>query len=170
MKSTSLARLLLGGGFLLLFSTLLSACVRDGGGEQIDRSKGDEALLEAAGQRRESCVNQPAKSVWEHARLSGVDFRAVGQEPGWYLEIRSGERLVFVGDYGRSRHEFAISERWTDQRKRRTVYSAGNAQRTLTLVLDAQPCRDTMSDEAFETTVTVLLDGLTYRGCGRPLH
>ena len=30
--------------------------------------------------------------------------------------------------------------------------------------------QDTMSGEAFETTVTVVLDGKEFRGCGRALH
>ena len=40
----------------------------------------------------------------------------------------------------------------------------------LVIVLEGQTCRDTMSGEEFETTVTVVLDGNKYRGCGRALH
>jgi len=31
-------------------------------------------------------------------------------------------------------------------------------------------CRDTMSGEAFEASVSVNFDGSQYRGCGRALH
>ncbi len=36
----------------------------------------------------------------------------------------------------------------------------------LVLVLEGQTCRDTMSGEEFETTVTVVLDGKEHRGAG----
>jgi hypothetical protein len=36
--------------------------------------------------------------------------------------------------------------------------------------IEGRACGDTMSDETFESTVTVTLDGKKYRGCGRALH
>lgn len=72
--------------------------------------KGEEALLEAGDEVHRGCRNDRAKAIWEQAKLDGVDFRAVGNEPGWTLEIRWRERIVFVGDYGRSRYEFPAPE------------------------------------------------------------
>ncbi len=45
-------------------------------------SRNQEALLKIADNVQYSCVNNPLKAVWEHAKLTGVDFRAVGNEPG----------------------------------------------------------------------------------------
>src|SRR5690606_15932024 len=39
----------------------------------------------------------------------------------------------------------------------------------LRVVVEEDPCEDVMSGEAFPATVTVVLDGREYRGCGRPL-
>jgi uncharacterized membrane protein len=36
--------------------------------------------------------------------------------------------------------------------------------------IEGRACGDTMSDETFEATVTVTLNGKKYRGCGRALH
>jgi membrane-bound inhibitor of C-type lysozyme len=133
-------------------------------------SKGEEALLEVGTQRHQNCRNNPAKAVWESAKLSGVDFRAVGNEPGWNLEIREGKRIVFVTDYGKSRLEFAAPEPETDRQAVRTTYQVQEGGHDLAVILERKPCRDIMSGEAFETTVTVRLDEYEYRGCGRALH
>ncbi len=42
----------------------------------------------------------PADGPWNRARREGIDFRAIGQEPGWHLEIRETERIRFVYEYG----------------------------------------------------------------------
>jgi uncharacterized membrane protein len=37
-------------------------------------------------------------------------------------------------------------------------------------VIEERTCRDPVSEEAFETTVTVGIDGHALRGCGRTLR
>lgn len=106
------------------------------------------------------------RAIWERAKLDGADFRAVGNEPGWNLEIRAGNQLLLVTDYGKSRVELPLPEPTLDPDARRTRWDAGE------LVLDVigRPCRDTMSGEQFETQVLVTWEGQTLRGCGRALH
>ena len=48
-------------------------------------SKGEEASLDVGGRHYRDCRLNRARAPWEEARRRGVDFRAVGQEPGWYL-------------------------------------------------------------------------------------
>jgi putative lipoprotein len=133
-------------------------------------NKGDKALFESGKVTHRDCMNNPSRAIWEDAKLRGADFRAVGNEPGWHLEIKAGEKVVFVGDYGQTRYEFATPEPLNDQTARKTTYQVQNAEHELTIVLEALLCHDSMSGEPFETTVTAILDGRTYRGCGRPLH
>ncbi|MBW2335916.1 MAG: MliC family protein [Deltaproteobacteria bacterium] len=45
-------------------------------------SKGEAALLETDGNSRRNCRNNRRKAIWEDAKLNGIDFRAVGNEPG----------------------------------------------------------------------------------------
>jgi membrane-bound inhibitor of C-type lysozyme len=78
-------------------------------------SKGDEALLEIGSEKHTKCKNNRAKAIWEDAKLSGVDFRAIGNEPGWNLEIIMRDRIVFVGNYGQNRYEFITTGPSVDQ-------------------------------------------------------
>ena len=133
-------------------------------------SKGEAALLETDGNSRRNCRNNRRKAIWEDAKLNGIDFRAVGNEPGWHLEIRTGDKIVFVGDYGQSRYQFATPEPRIDQQSRITIYEAQEGEHQAVIRIEGRSCGDTMSDETFEATVTVTLDGKKYRGCGRALH
>jgi len=100
----------------------------------------------------------------------GVGFRAVGNEPGWHLEITPSEKTVFVTDYGEFQHSVNTPQPVTDQNTRKTTYNVENAEHDLTVEILGQSCEDTMSGEIFEATVTVKLDGKTYKGCGKALH
>lgn len=138
-------------------------------GKTIFWSKGENAFLETGGTSYKDCVNNPGKAVWEHAKLSGVDFRATGNEPGWYMEI-NWEKILFVTNYGSAKYEFTTPEPNYDQQSRASIMEVKTEGHELRVILKAQSCFDTMSGEAFETTVEVSLDGKVYRGCGRPLH
>lgn len=133
-------------------------------------SKGDEALIEDGQETHRNCRNNRAKAIWEHAKLGGVDFRAVGNEPGWYLELRKGDSVVFVADYGQRRYEFAAPAPMIDQQARVTTYRVQANEHELIIVIKGQRCRDSMSGEPFETSVTVIFGDREYQGCGRPLH
>lgn len=133
-------------------------------------SKGDEASIGAGATIHRGCKNNPAEAAWENAKLNGADFRAVGNEPGWHLEITAGEKILYVGDYGQTSLEFATPEPLTDQQARSTRYEASGGGHVLSVVLKGERCADTMSDETFETSVTLVLDGKEYHGCGRALH
>jgi membrane-bound inhibitor of C-type lysozyme/uncharacterized membrane protein len=133
-------------------------------------SKGDEAMLYFDGQTRSGCRNNRARAIWEEAKLNGVEFRAVGNEPGWFLEITPAEQIVFVSSYGETRYVFPTPDPLVDQQAHLTSYETRNKRHELTIVLKGQACRDTMSGEWFETTVTVRLDDKLYRGCGKALH
>jgi putative lipoprotein len=102
--------------------------------------------------------------------LNGVDFRAVGNEPGWHLEIRNKDKTLFVGDYGEFRLEFPTPDPYTIQEKRRTIYQTDVDGKNILVVIEGRQCRDTMSGESFSVAVDVTINKKTYRGCGRALH
>jgi putative lipoprotein len=136
-------------------------------------SKGEEALIEVDGKRYQRCRNNPARAVWEDAKLNGVDFRAVGNEPAWYLEIYDKgrpEKIDFVADYGKDFYTFLDIRRETDSGTGRTRYRSQMASHRLEVELTPSPCTDSMSGEAYATAVTVRLNHDIYRGCGTPLH
>ena len=132
--------------------------------------KNDTALLKNNNTTYRNCKNNRAKAIWEHAKLNGVSFRAVGNEPGWYLEIRNQESILFVADYGSSRDEFPAPQPMIDQQKRKTTYQTHSDGKNLTVVIEGQPCMDSMSGETFAAQVSVMLNQKRYLGCGRALH
>src|SRR5690606_6647315 len=71
------------------------------GGENASvRIAGSDALLSVDGRDFAGCVEDRPRSIWADARLRGVNLRAVGDEPGWYLELSEGGQVRFVYDYG----------------------------------------------------------------------
>ena len=133
-------------------------------------AKGPQAILDIAGRGYRDCRNNPARAIWEDAKLRGVDFRATGNEPGWYLEISAKTHIHLVTDYGQTRRSFNAQPPSTDRAARRTTYTAQDGGHKLSVVIELGTCRDTMSGESFASTVTVHLDGKEFRGCGRALH
>ncbi len=133
-------------------------------------TKGEEATMEAEEGARRNCRNNRARAIWEDAKFRGVDFRALGNEPGWNLEISAGGGILYLGDYGQTEYRFPTPEPVEDQDARRTTYTVEDGGHALAIMLEGRVCMDTMSGEAFETRVTVVLDGREHRGCGRALH
>jgi uncharacterized membrane protein len=131
----------------------------------------DKAKLESENKHYEDCQNNRARAIWEHAKLNGVDFRAVGNEPGWYLEIYEGRKIRFVADYGKVRYnDYYLPKPEVIPHALKTVYTFVIDEHELEITIEGKSCRDTMVDEQYESTVTVDLDGKKYHGCGRPLH
>ncbi|QFU76548.1 hypothetical protein EY643_13265 [Halioglobus maricola] len=130
-------------------------------------SKGQEAILEVDGLRYSDCEINHARAPWEDARRRGVNFRAVGNEPAWSLEIRDGQNILFRGDYGSTVLLFPdqVKSENGDVRE----YAAEASGHRLSVVIDNAFCRDTMADVEYPFSVTIELDGRRYRGCGRDL-
>lgn len=155
-----------GGRYLVLGQVRAASGAKYEGDGVVFWNRGEEAMLSVDGIGYPGCtLNRPA-SIWEHAKLSGVDYRAVGNEPGWHMEIRDGDRISVTYDYGESTLEVAAPEPTVDAANRRSEYRVGD----LHVLIVGEPCSDTMSGEAFESRVTVRIDGRELHGCGRALH
>ena len=133
-------------------------------------SKGNEAILEVDSVSYPACINNRAKAIWEHAKLNGVDFRAIGNEPGWVLTITEGNKVMFKSNYGQTINEFTTSTPITNQTTRTTRYQASEKENTILIILKGIPCSDTMSGEKFEATVSITLNYKKFNGCGKSLH
>lgn len=110
----------------------------------------------------------PEAPAWEDARAEGVDFRAVGQEPGWMLNIYTENKITLDWDYGQSKAEFPLGAPDTSQ-EGATRYTAQASGHTLAVTIRRFPCNDAMSGAAFPSTVEVVIDGQTLNGCGRSI-
>jgi putative lipoprotein len=112
---------------------------------------------------QEALARMPAP---DDLRAAGVDFRAVGQEPGWILDIYTRGIIKFVWDYGESYAEFAVAAP-TNPQEGATRYEAHSDGRALVVTIRRAPCQDAMSGEAYPSTVEVEIDGRALNGCGR---
>ena len=98
-----------------------------------------------------------------------TDFRAVGQEPGWLLEIRNAREMRLITDYGADTAVTPVPPAQSDSTTGARTYHAVTEAHDLLVLIQPTACNDVMSGESYETTVTITLDGRDYRGCGGPL-
>ena len=126
-----------------------------------------EAKLRIGG-RTTVCREDGPESVFEDAKLRGIDFRAVGNEPGWSLEI-GAEETAFETNYGEDTYRFPTPEPRVEP-DGRTVYHFRHNGHELVVTIERKACADDMSGKEFEATVHVVLDGKEENGCGRALH
>jgi putative lipoprotein len=132
--------------------------------------KGGEAMLDLGDRHYRDCRNDRRAAIWEHAKLNGVSFRAIGNEPPWVLEIYDGNRIDLRTGYEGRLHRFTDARIDADPAARATRYTARQDDKDITVRLSAGGCQDTMSGESFETRVTVRFNDRELRGCGRALH
>jgi uncharacterized membrane protein len=137
----------------VLLALLLTATACDGQNEVgADAPKFDEVSI---------------NNVWHQAKLRGVAFRAIGQEPGWLLEITNGEEILLVTDYGQNRQSLPYVEPVIYQEERRTQYVLEGYG--VTVEIRGERCADVMSGEEFEVSVSIIMTDTRLEGCGRPL-
>ncbi len=132
-------------------------------------NRGQEALFVWGNRRFEGCRLDKQAGSWEAARLRGADFRGLGQEPGWLLEIFIDDSIVFLADYATRRIVTPYADPRIEAKGGQMVYSAENDTHALQITIVGDSCRDVMSGFGFPATVRVRLDGKLYEGCGREL-
>lgn len=131
-------------------------------------SHGYEAMLSTPTKQYKQCSNNRYKAIWEDAKLRGNDFRATGNEPGWYLEIaEGGKKTLLVTDYGANKYELRLPKPFTSAKSKTTRY---RIQGFMDILIEGRRCKDSMSAHSFESRVTVKIDDKVYKGCGKSLH
>lgn len=102
---------------------------------------------------------------WDDARARGVVFRAVGNEPGWYVEVDGGDTpaMRLVLDYGERQFTFEHTTVMPDPLGFRGVQGETAAE----LRLYPERCADGMSGQEFAVRAELIVNGAEYRGCGQ---
>jgi len=131
-------------------------------------SKGSEAKLMTA-EGEDHCIVNRKASIYEDAKLRGVDYRATGNEPGWVLEI-TGSSMNYLANYGTEKYQFEISGHEREPGSRNVVYSSNSGGNRISVKILGETCTDSMSGERFETAVELSFNDTSYKGCGRGLH
>jgi putative lipoprotein len=108
------------------------------------------------------------RDPWQAARDRGIEFRALGQEPGWFLEIDDGRSIRLVWDY--MEHDASFPAPPPTRNDSVRTFSASTDAHELSVRIDNIACQDVMSGFSFPNTVLVTIDGRELRGCGRDLN
>jgi membrane-bound inhibitor of C-type lysozyme len=130
-------------------------------------TKGSAATLERQGAPAVKCEERRAQSLREDARVRGVVFRALGNEPGWVLEIGPADKVSFTTNFGEQRSDFAQAQRTATGAV--VTYSAQQGTQSIKARLKAERCVDDGEVE-FDHVATVEFAGQSYRGCGNRLN
>ena len=130
-------------------------------------SKGYEATLDD-GEKRYQCKNDGIAATFERAKLSGVAFRAIGNEPGWILEVTSDREVLFLTNLGQDKTHFEVTEKFSDYSS--TEYEMHSNHNVLHVRIENRRCQDTMVERTYESTVYINFDGVNMIGCGKALY
>lgn len=107
--------------------------------------------------------------VWEKAKEEGVHFRAVGNEPGWLVEIKDDQRIKFVNDYGDLEIKAPVDDLWLGPAGEDKIYYIENEAIQFQVIIMKKNYEDTMSGESFPYQVRVVFPNKSYIGGGRLL-
>lgn len=106
-----------------------------------------------------------ATNPWLAAQARGVIFRAVGQEPGWLVEVDAAPQpqVRVLLDYGtRELLGQALGQPRLDAMLLFTTPEGDGA-----LQINNRACTDIMSGEYYPTQVTLTINAQALHGCGR---
>lgn len=127
--------------------------------------KGQQAFFEGAqGLTLKDCQGQLVDTPWRAAAVRGVDFRAVGNEPGWLLELEYLRGAFILLDYG------STIIQTPPPRLKIYPLTIQTQDHRITIAYREDGCRDPMSGEYSPLTVTLTVDDTAYTGCGRRLQ
>ena len=135
-------------------------------GDVLYRPTGEDATL-TVGKKRYSCHNDRVAAKFERAKFRGVAFRAIGNEPGWVLEIIPDREVRFITHLGTLTTYFKIEQHY--EMHNSTEYKLRSKNNLLYLRIEKRRCFDTMSGREYESSVYLNFDGNELRGCGKGL-
>ena len=131
---------------------------------RVERRPDGTLALTAASGAQLLFRRQEAASL-QDARTRGVDFRAVGQEPGWVVEVKEGEQITAVLDYGATSLMMPTPAAETAE-DGTVTYDASTDTDHLVLSVRRKICVDPMSGESHPSTVQLMVNDKPYQGCG----
>jgi heat shock protein HslJ len=100
----------------------------------------------------------------QDARARGVTFRGIGQEPGWVVEVKEGETITALLDYGATSLTLPTPE--IAEAEGALTYDTSTDTDHLTLRIRNRTCVDVMSGEPHPQTVELSVNDTIYNGCG----
>jgi heat shock protein HslJ len=125
----------------------------------------DGALVLSTDDAKQILLRRQESSSLQEARARGVDFRAIGQEPGWVVELKEDDQITALLDYGAT--SLVLPTPRVDTAEDGTVtYDTSTDTDHLLLSIRDKICIDSMSGEAHPSTVQLIVNDKSYQGCG----
>lgn len=125
----------------------------------------DGTLALSTDDAKQILLRRQESSSLQEARTRGVDFLAIGQEPGWVVEVKEDDQITAVLDHGAT--SLMLPTPRADTAEDGTVtYDTSTDTDHLQLSIKGKICIDSMSGEAHPSTVQLMVNDKTYQGCG----
>jgi uncharacterized membrane protein len=117
-----------------------------------------------------TAVQAEEGDVWEQAKEDGIQFRAVGNEPGWLVEVKGDQKIKFVNDYGNLEIKAPVDDLWLGPAGEDKIYYIENDVIQFQVIIMKKTYQDSMSGEVFPYQVRVVFPNKSYVGGGRLLN
>ena len=127
--------------------------------------RADGTLVLSTGDAKQLVFRRLESAGLQDARARGVDFRGVGQEPGWVVEVKEGEQITANLDYGATSLHLPTPAAETAPDGAQ-IYDASTDTDHLLLTIRRKICVDPMSGESHQATVQLQVNEKSYQGCG----
>ena len=99
------------------------------------------------------------------------NLTALGKAPNWNLMVdNTTHQVTFESDEGVVSYRYPKVGPTLVRMADRTIYTVPNKDHQLNVQMTEKACLDVESGKSYETTVIVVLDGLSYHGCGNYEH
>src|SRR5690606_22467122 len=109
-----------------------------------------------------------ALPAWENLREAQIVYRALGQEPGWMLDIHTTRRALLVLDYGERAIQFDLPYRYI--RPSSAAYEGQGTDEDIAITISDGPCEDSRSGQPFPERVEVRVGERRLSGCGTLIY
>ena len=129
-------------------------------------SKGEESVLMLDGKNVGNCTRSERASPWDEAKSRNVGFRAVGNEPGWFVEVGQGEAPALRAELGYGERELDIANAKPLSSAAPGFFGIATDGTNVELRIQREICNDGMSGEAFEASAELVVGDKSYKGCG----
>jgi uncharacterized membrane protein len=117
-----------------------------------------------------TAVQAEELDAWQQAKEEGIQFRAVGNEPGWLVEVKSDQKIKFVNDYGNLEIKAPVDDLWLGPAGEDKIYYIENDVIQFQVIIMKKSYQDSMSGEVFPYQVRVVFPNKSYVGGGRLLN
>jgi len=129
--------------------------------------KGGAAMVEIDGEALPECAlaaPSDASGATGARAAAAEPFVALGQEPGWRLEV-NGDRIVILSQYGEKERSYPrpAAQLFPGRTDYRAMASGDDS--AVVSIIDGT-CTDAMSGAAYPARVTVTMTDETLEGCG----